>query len=223
MEYVLLNKKDAKVFKVPPATSASGHKAGDWGDAIWVGNVRLVGRGKDLYIKLLERSGGNLFAQCVIPNGEHEKYCEKVTDSSRYWVLKVVNGQRHAFLGFGFSDRNDAFDFTCCLQDFKSTFVDKDKEAEANAAALEAPMKDMSLKEGETFKVNIAALEGGSRRQRPAESSSGGGLFKLAPPPPAGGVQAVVPTLAAPPAPAAAVQEDFADFGDFGDFASAPA
>ena len=26
----------------------------------------------------------------VIPNGEHELYVERVVDSSRYWVLKIV-------------------------------------------------------------------------------------------------------------------------------------
>lgn len=84
---------------------------------------------------MLDSGSGELFAQCaacrrsswlrrvaeVIPNGAYEHYVERVVDSSRYWVLKIawapglawgssrddveVNGERHAFIGFGFSDR----------------------------------------------------------------------------------------------------------------------
>eukprot|EP00930_Biecheleria_cincta_P072760 TRINITY_DN60108_c0_g1_i1.p1 TRINITY_DN60108_c0_g1~~TRINITY_DN60108_c0_g1_i1.p1 ORF type:complete len:244 (-),score=58.69 TRINITY_DN60108_c0_g1_i1:19-750(-) len=225
IEYTLLNKKDAKVYQVPPAASAEGHKAGDWKEAIWHGNVRVIGKGKDLSIRLMNNGTGELFAQCVIPNGEYEKYCERVLDSSRYWVLKIVNGHRHAFIGFGFSDRNDAFDFSACLTDFKATFVDKAREAEA---AVVQPMRDLSLKEGQTIKVNIPGRQSGSRRQDRSSGSSAGYAPTLAAPPAASAL------LLAPPAPAAsavlqgqlpakpvgkasapAPQDDFADFADF--------
>eukprot|EP00443_Scrippsiella_acuminata_P031356 CAMPEP_0115307958 /NCGR_PEP_ID=MMETSP0270-20121206/73426_1 /TAXON_ID=71861 /ORGANISM="Scrippsiella trochoidea, Strain CCMP3099" /LENGTH=189 /DNA_ID=CAMNT_0002726451 /DNA_START=9 /DNA_END=574 /DNA_ORIENTATION=+ len=186
MEITLLNKRDAKVYQVPPAASASGHKAADWKEAIWRGSVRIVAKGKDLTIKLINNGTGDLFAQCHIPNGDHEKFCERVVDSSRYWVLKVVNGSRHAFIGFGFSDRNDAFDFNVCLQDFKNTFVDRDKEV---AAQITAPMKDLSLKEGEKISVNIPGVTGSRRRRL------------LAPPPPASG--GLTGGLIAPPGPSA--------------------
>ncbi|CAE7252054.1 NECAP1 [Symbiodinium pilosum] len=154
-------RRDAKVYQVPPATSAAGHRAADWKEAIWRGNVRIVARGKTLTIRLLDNGADSLFAQCVIPNGEHELYVERVVDSSRYWVLKIVNGSRHAFIGFGFSDRGDAFDFNACLADFKATWVDKAKEAEVMDAL---PMKDLSLKDGETIKVNLPGRSG-----RPAD------------------------------------------------------
>jgi hypothetical protein len=35
---------------------------------------------------------------------------ESVLDSSRYFVVRVVNGPRHAFIGNGFQERNEAFD-----------------------------------------------------------------------------------------------------------------
>ena len=43
---------------------------------------------------------------------------EAVTDSSRYFVLKIVadNG-RSAHIGMGFSDRADSFDMNVTLQD----------------------------------------------------------------------------------------------------------
>lgn len=236
LEYTLLNKRDAKVYKIPPAAGASGHKAGDWAEAVWRGNVRIIGKGKDLTIKLLHNDTGNLFAQCVIPNGDHEKFVEKVIDSSRYWVLKIMNGSRHAFIGFGFSERNDAFDFSCCLQDFKSTFVDRDKEV----AQVAEPLKDLSLKEGEKITVKIPGAAG-ARRRPPSTADGGGGggpIGILAPPPPGSGgglgVGIAPPpapgaavggaaggAAAAPAAPAAAPADDFADFDSFADFQSA--
>jgi hypothetical protein len=43
-----------------------------------------------------------------------------VTDSGRYFVLKIVNEQgRHAFIGIAFNERNDAFDFNVALQEHK--------------------------------------------------------------------------------------------------------
>lgn len=43
-----------------------------------------------------------------------------MTDSGRYFVLKIVNEQgRHAFIGIAFNERNDAFDFNVALQEHK--------------------------------------------------------------------------------------------------------
>ena len=43
---------------------------------------------------------------------------EKVLDSSRYFVLRIEDGSgRAAFIGMGFNERNDAFDFTAAIQD----------------------------------------------------------------------------------------------------------
>lgn len=238
IEFTLLNKRDAKVYRIPPAASGSGHHAGDWQEAIWRGNCRIVGKGKDMTIRLLHANTGDLFAQCVIPDGEHEKYVEKVLDSSRYFVLRIANGQRHAFIGFGFSERGDAFDFTCCLQDFKSTFVDREKECNEEATDL-PPVRDLSLKEGEKIVVNLKGLAPeGTRRRSSNENAGAGGLGgaklmpppppppsgKLAPPPPppssaqplrhhAASRQQPVP---ASNPPVAVEQEDFADFESAG-------
>merc|ERR1740138_1220088 len=97
---------------------------------------------------MLDANSGDLFAQCMIPNGDHTSYVERVVDSSRYFVLKITNGARHAFIGLGFEDRNDAFDFNCTLSDFKSTFIDREKEAE-QPPNLETPSQDLSLKDGQ--------------------------------------------------------------------------
>mmetsp|Transcript_24785 Transcript_24785/g.56023 ORF Transcript_24785/g.56023 Transcript_24785/m.56023 type:complete len:231 (+) Transcript_24785:44-736(+) len=209
LEYVLLNKKDAKVYQVPPATSAAGHQAGEWKEAIWRGNLRISARGKELTIRLLDRDTNKLFAQCVIPDGEHEKFVERVVDSSRYWVMKIVNGQRHAFIGFGFSERNDAFDFNACLADFKATWVDKPAEAES---VLSQPMKDLSLKQGETLRVNLPG-RGGRRREREAGYEKPA-LGVLAPPA-AASTAIQVPAAEHSTAPASAAWTDDDDFADF--------
>lgn len=50
--------------------------------------MRLVSKGNDVFIKLEDKSSGELFAKCPI-----ETYpgiaVEPVTDSSRYFVLRI--------------------------------------------------------------------------------------------------------------------------------------
>merc|ERR550532_993720 len=118
---------------------------------------------------MLDASSGALFAQCAIPGGEYDKYVEKVIDSSRYFVLKITNGARHAFIGLGWEDRNDAFDFNVTLNDFKSTFVDKVDVPPPDLG----PAKDLSLKEGQKITVNLKGLEGRRRRDEGAGGGAG--------------------------------------------------
>jgi len=162
LEYTLLNKRDVLVYQIPPASSASGHKADDWKRCIWRGRCRIVGKGTDLAIKMIESSTGQLFAQCVIPNGDIDKYVERVVDSSRYFVLKISKGNQHRFIGLGFEDRNDAFDFNCTISDFKSTWVDRDKEI--SEMTDKEPCKDLSLKDGQKITINLKGVTGSRKR-----------------------------------------------------------
>lgn len=250
LEFTLFNKRDVLVYQIPPSSSSTGHKADEWKKCIWRGRCRMVGKGKELTIMMLDASNGQLFAQCVIPNGDHDKFVERAVDSSRYFVLKVTNGQRHAFIGLGFEDRNDAFDFNCCLSDFKTTYVDRDRD-KSGEHKIQEPAKDLSLKEGQKIVVNLRGIGGGGDHQKrrgttPQTGSGFGGV--VAPPPPSAGrsrrqqpavglggppdisdhlfdtsstASTTVVPQPAPPAPAVSAPDDF--FHDFADFQSAAA
>lgn len=62
-------------------------------------------------------NSGDLFAVCPVQCGQRSVCIEPVTDSSRYYVLRVEDSAtcRHAFLGMGFDNRMDAFDFNEAL------------------------------------------------------------------------------------------------------------
>lgn len=246
LEYVLLNKREVFVYQIPPASSAQGHKADEWKNCIWRGRIQIKGRGKHLAVELLDPTSGDLFARCDIPNGEHEKFVQRTVDSSRYFVLKISNQNRHTFIGIGFEDRNDAFDFNCQLADFKHTFVEN---AAQQAPKPDVPARDLSLKEGQKISVKLPAGHtsrrdkqkdtgsagafpappggglapppggGQSRRQQPSGGYGGGGF---APPPSGGGFAQAAPQAQPAAAPAMAPQggaggSPWGD-DDFGDF-----
>lgn len=50
------------VYKIPPKTSAGGHKASDWKDQVWAGKLQVVTKGKECLIKLIG-DGGKLFGE----------------------------------------------------------------------------------------------------------------------------------------------------------------
>jgi hypothetical protein len=247
LEFTLFNKREALVYQIPPASSSSGHKADDWKTCIWRGRCRIVGKGKDMTIKMIDASSGKLFAQCLIPNGEHTKYVDHVKDSSRYFVLKITNGERHAFIGLGFEERNDAFDFKSALSDFKEQFVNRDAEANA-PSKIQGPGKDLSLKEGQKISLNLKGVVAGAKKResQPSTGNSGGGIGLLAPPPPSGQSRRDAPTggysapqaapapfpaftpapaafTAAAPVAAASADDFFADFDDFQSAGPSPA
>ncbi|KAB0397222.1 hypothetical protein E2I00_015114 [Balaenoptera physalus] len=118
-ESVLCVKPDVSVYRIPPRASNRGYRASDWklDQPDWTGRLRITSKGKIAYIKLEDKVSGELFAQAPV-----EQYpgiaVETVTDSSRYFVIRIQDGTgRSAFIGIGFSDRGDAFDFNVSLQD----------------------------------------------------------------------------------------------------------
>lgn len=67
---------------------------------------------------------GELFAACPI-DSYPSTAVENVSDSARYFVLRIKDESgRTAFIGIGFVDRSDSFDFNVALQDhFKFVYI----------------------------------------------------------------------------------------------------
>lgn len=93
---------------------------------------------------------------------------EQVTDSSRFFAVRVVDSGRKAMLGIGFEERSEAFDFGVSLQevrrhnDFELNGVaGQNKKGGAKKATELTPVeprKDYSLKEGETINITIGVI-----------------------------------------------------------------
>ncbi|XP_078392882.1 adaptin ear-binding coat-associated protein 1-like [Cetorhinus maximus] len=183
-ESVLCVKTEVKVYRIPPRASSRGHRAADWklDQADWSGRLRITTKGEMAYVKLEDRVTGELFAEAPV-----ESYpgmaIEGVTDSSRYFVLRIQDGAgRRAFIGVGFPDREDAFDFNVALQDhFK--WVRQDAEALRQEQDLPpCPKLDLGFKEGQTIQLHIGNMK---RRQqtRPRPAAGTGAAVPLLPPP----------------------------------------
>ncbi|XP_028834823.1 adaptin ear-binding coat-associated protein 1-like [Denticeps clupeoides] len=189
-ESVLCVKSDVNVYRIPPRASNRGVRAADWKlDAPdWTGRMRVTAKGKVAYIKLEDKISGELFAQAPV-----EEYpgiaVETVSDSSRYFILRIQDGSgRSAFIGIGFGDRGDSFDFNVALQDhFKWVKQDNEISKQAQAPDL-GPKLDLGFKEGQTITLNI-----GQAKKKEKSRPQGSGGFGLLPPPPGGKISSPAP------------------------------
>ncbi|ORX55634.1 adaptin ear-binding coat-associated protein 1 NECAP-1 [Hesseltinella vesiculosa] len=189
-EAVLLVIRECFVYKIPPRTAARGYRAGEWGDLatshLWKGRLRIFTKGASCTIRLEDNQTGETFAVC--PYDPTSNAVEGVLDSSRYFVLKIESEGRHAFIGMGFQERSDAFDFNVALQDYaKQLRAEKEMSRRSTEKVDNTPKKDYSLKEGQTISISIGNV-GKRTRPRPADAInhplSGPGLVPLIPPPP---------------------------------------
>ncbi|KAK8934651.1 hypothetical protein KSP39_PZI014253 [Platanthera zijinensis] len=133
-EHTLLVVREVSVFKIPPRSTSVGYKCGEWlqSDRIWSGRLRVVSCGDRCEIRLEDPSSGELFAACFVLPGQRESSVETVLDSSRYFVLKIEDGRgKHAFIGLGFNERNEAFDFNVALSDHEK-YLRRDHEKESD-------------------------------------------------------------------------------------------
>ncbi|GAA5912091.1 hypothetical protein JCM6882_002029 [Rhodosporidiobolus microsporus] len=207
-ESVLFISRDVYVYSIPPRTSNAGYRAAEWGEMtepMWRGRLRVIEKGSDIptkcFLNLEDKDSGELFAQAPYqpskanPNGG----CEAVLDSSRYFVITVIDatsGQK-AYVGMGFPERTESFDFNVALQDWSkrqsppkllptSSSSSSDSTGKPSPHLPAGGARDFSLKEGETFSIRLGGTS--TKKKAPAPSAGGvGGLgaFKLAPPPPA--------------------------------------
>uniref|UniRef100_A0A8C9Q3K8 NECAP endocytosis associated 2 n=1 Tax=Spermophilus dauricus TaxID=99837 RepID=A0A8C9Q3K8_SPEDA len=176
-------------------------RASEWqlAQPSWSGRLRITAKGQVAYIKLEDRTSGELFAQAPVDQFPGTAV-ESVTDSSRYFVIRIEDGNgtrlakwSRAFIGIGFVDRGDAFDFNVALQDHFKWVKQQCEFAKQAQNPDQGPKLDLGFKEGQTIKLNIANIkkkEGtGSPRARPAST---GGL-SLLPPPPGGKTSTLIP------------------------------
>ncbi|KAI5607162.1 adaptin ear-binding coat-associated protein 2 [Silurus asotus] len=212
-ESILCVKPEVHVYRIPPRASNRGYRAADWklDEPAWTGRMKITAKAKIAYIKLEDRNTGELFAQAPVDQYPGASI-EAVTDSSRYFVIKIEDGNgRHAFIGLGFADRGDSFDFNVALQDHFKWVKQEGELAQQEANQSTAPKLDLGFKEGQTIKISI----GNIKKKDPAGVKSrpigAGGLL---PPPPggkSGGVMSPPPDSAhqstAPTAPTAPPQQ----------------
>ncbi|KAH6918442.1 adaptin ear-binding coat-associated protein 1 [Coprinopsis sp. MPI-PUGE-AT-0042] len=196
IESILHIAREVSVYKIPPLTQNAGHRAGEWGDLaqpLWKGRLRILETGSAGAVLMFEDSQtGELFAKT--PYDPDRPAVEAVLDSSRYFVVRVEDAGKKAYIGMGFAERTDSFDFNVALQDYAKRYkasksVAADTE-EIESSAPAGPKKDYTLKEGQTFSINIPG------RNKPTATSTSnlfdsgnsgsgaGGGFPLLPPPP---------------------------------------
>ena len=239
IESLLWTCKECYVYQIPPLKNENGHRANDWdvNKWLWSGALKLTATGTLLKIILHDPTTGALFATCPMAAAGN-KAIDQVIDSSRYFAIRIDDGKgKHAFVGLGFRDRSEAYDFNATMQDHWKGVrraVEAKEEAKAFAERVaNEPMRDLSLKDGETLsiKVNVPGASSKPRAPKPKAADGGAGTFSLppppgkpgllAPPPKAGAIAPPPPAPVAPPAaaaaptaaPAAAAEDD--GFGDF--------
>ncbi|KAJ6531231.1 hypothetical protein B0H19DRAFT_1273442 [Mycena capillaripes] len=207
IESILYIGREVSVFKIPPLKKNEGHRAGEWGDLatpLWKGRLRIIEKSAGAALMFEDAQNGELFAKA---DYDPTRPCvEAVLDSSRYFVVRIEDEGKKAYIGMGFQERTDSFDFNVALQDYtkrrKAALNPATDSDEPSPHIPAGPKKDYSLKEGQTFSISIpgrankasttsstlpttnlledlSSLSSGSA----ASSSSGGGVPLLPPPP----------------------------------------
>eukprot|EP00128_Syssomonas_multiformis_P014794 Colp12_sorted_trinity150504_noHs@27391 len=200
-ETTLFVRPEVFVYRLPPRVTNKGHKAAEWDltNPMWSGRIRVTAKGPTATIRLEDKNNGDLFAQSPIEDWPSAAI-EQVLDSSRYFVLRITDPRsgRNAFIGAGFQERSDSFDFNVALQDhFK--WVHKVKDEAAHPVQQDTgPHVDYSLKAGQTITVSIGKKGAdGEKRERPKPSAAAGGITPLLAPPPSASRRVNAPTAQA--------------------------
>ncbi|XP_022750828.1 uncharacterized protein At1g03900 [Durio zibethinus] len=174
LEIVLFHVSECYVYLIPPRKSAASYRADEWNvnKWAWEGALKVISKGEECIIRLEDKSTGELYARAFLRNGEPHPV-EPVIDSSRYFVLRIeenIGGRlRHAFIGIGFRERTEAYDFQAALHDHLK-YLNKKKTAEEMEQQFQRTSSfDYSLKEGQTLVLQIKNRGGSNVKSKVLE------------------------------------------------------
>ncbi|KAL1329413.1 hypothetical protein HN51_046533 [Arachis hypogaea] len=204
VELVLFQVSECYVYIIPPRKTASSYRADEWdvNKWAWEGILKVVSKGEECIIRLEDKKTGELYARAFLRKGEPHPV-EPVIDSSRYFVLRIeenIDGRlRHAFIGIGFRERTEAYDFQAALHDHMKYLNKKQTAEEMEQHYQQSSSVDYSLKEGETIVLQLKNSKSGrsvkskffEQSQSNFSEEKGGKpestlSIKLPPPPPPG-------------------------------------
>ncbi|KAF5330817.1 hypothetical protein D9619_005490 [Psilocybe cf. subviscida] len=170
IDSILYIAREVSVYRIPPLNVNEGYRANDWGDLaapLWKGRLRILENSKGAALQLED-------AQTVFAKAEYDvakPSVEAVLDSSRYFVVRVEDAGKKAYIGLGFAERSDSFDFNVALQDYtkrRKAILNPPSTEDSQSSVPTGPKKDYSLKDGQTFSINIPG------RNKSASSGAGG-------------------------------------------------
>jgi hypothetical protein len=170
-ELVLFQVSECYVYLIPPRKSAASYRADEWdiNKWAWEGILKVISKGEECIIRLEDTKTGELYARAFLRDGEPHPV-EPVIDSSRYFVLRVeenIGGRlRHAFIGIGFRERPEAYDFQAALHDHMKYLNKKKTAEEMEQNYQKSSSADYSLKDGETLVLQIKNKSGKSPKSK---------------------------------------------------------
>ncbi|GFP79148.1 adaptin ear-binding coat-associated protein 2 [Phtheirospermum japonicum] len=171
------------ILQIPPRKSAASYRADEWNvnKWSWEGTLKVISRGVECIIRLEDKKTGELYARAFLRDGEPHPV-ETVIDSSRYFVLRVeenIGGRlRHAFIGIGFRERTEAYDFQAALHDHMKYLNKKKTAEEMEQQYQQTSSVDYSLKDGETLVLQLKN-KGGGGSIKSKFFEQGGGISNL--------------------------------------------
>ena len=157
-----------------------GHRAECWNVEKWIAEVavKVVRLSNDeASIILSDRSAGStsdptdgeLFAECPVTLPLFT-CVEPVIDSSRYFVIRVVDREsgRHVFLGLGFREREEASDFNAALSEHQA-YLERKEAAASMKKAFDDAYKEQAI-QGEDKQTGTAPTPESEKDGQKAEA-----------------------------------------------------
>jgi hypothetical protein len=151
-EYTLLQKQNIRMFKIPPMSNPAGHTFASWKENIWTGHVKVTAVGENCTVKFMNFDGTE-YARAKIADNFKDSV-QKVVDSSRGYAVRLTSEDgRSMWVGIGFHDRNDAFDFYVSFEDFQ-----KKREMERNPHLFKPQQRkqlNLGLSPGQVINIGM--------------------------------------------------------------------